>query len=188
MSDFIDSRPQRLCKMCGTCCRVATTPKSYQELLALAEAGDKGAKDFLTLFVPYESIEEARKVSAATVDNILEKMLTPEDSNQEITFYHCKHIQDNNLCGIYKERLELCDRFPSTAWAVAPPGCGFEGWLFQKREEIKQRTRKQKEYKLEFEAMLKETDDPEKIEKLKQGIAKIDSMVEMLSKYGSKDW
>lgn len=188
MSEFIDSRPQRLCKMCGTCCRVATTPKTYEELLALLEEGDQGAKDFLDLFVPYPSVEDARKVSAKTVDNILKQMLSSEYPDLKITFYHCKYIQDNNLCGIYKERRELCDRFPSSAWAVAPPGCGFEGWLFQKREEVKQRTRRQKEYKLEFEALLKETNDPEKIEKLKNGIAKIDNMIEMLSKYGAKDW
>lgn len=184
MSDFIDSRPQRLCKMCGTCCRVATTPKSYQELKELSAVGDKGAQDFLNLFEPYSSIEEARKVSATTVDNILKHS---EDSDN-ITFYRCRHIQDNNLCGVYQDRLELCDRFPSSAWAVVPPGCGYEGWLFQKKEEIKQYVRRKKECKLEFEAMLKETDDSDITEKLIEGIKKIDSIIEMFSKYGSKDW
>lgn len=184
MSDFINSRPQRLCKMCGTCCRVATTPKPYQELKELAEAGDEGAKDFLNLFEPYSSIEEARKVSAATVDNILSQ----GDDSDNVTFYRCRYIQDNNLCGIYQDRPELCDRFPASAWAVVPPGCGFEGWLFQKQEEIKQKARKHKEYKLEFEAMIKETKDSEKIEKLSEGIRKIDSMIDMLSQYGSENW
>lgn len=184
MNDFINSRPQRLCKMCGTCCRVVALPKSYKELQELAKNGDKEAMDFLELFEPYLSVDEARKVSPETVDNILEYY----NEDCECIFYKCRFILDNNLCSRYENRKEVCNRFPSTAWAVAPPGCGYEGWLFQKKEEIKQYVRRKKECKLEFEAMLKETDDSAKIEKLLEGIKKIDCIIEMFSKYGSKDW
>lgn len=184
MEDFIATRPQRLCKMCGKCCRVITLPKSYKELQELADNGDKEATDFLELFEPYSSIEEARKASSETVDNILKYY----DEDNECVFYKCRFLLDNNLCSRYENKKELCDRFPSSAWTVIPPGCGYEGWLFQKNEEIRQYVRRKKERKLEFEAMLKETDDPDNIEKLLEVIKKIDCIVEMFSKYGSKDW
>lgn len=188
MSEFLDSRPQRLCLMCGKCCRVATASTSYKELLELAENGDESAKDFLKVFEPYPSIEEAKKVSPQTVENILQQVENSDQYSNEVTFYKCKYIQDNNLCGRYKDRPEVCDRFPSTAWAVVPPGCGFEGWLFKKREEIKQKIRKQKEAMLEFEAELKTNQNPQMRKKLEEGIEKIKSTVEMFHKYGSKDW
>lgn len=188
MSDFIKSRPQRLCLMCGRCCKVATTPFTHNELLAQAQDGDESTKDFLSLFEPYESIDKAREVCPEIVDNILKTKKDFGHNPDETTFYRCKYIQDNNLCGIYEKRLEVCDRFPSTTWAVVPPGCGFEGWLFQKKEEVKKKIRHQKECLIEFEAMLKILKDPEKIKKLKDAIEKINKTVELLAKYGAKDW
>lgn len=188
MSEFLDSRPQRLCLMCGKCCRLSTAPKTYKELLELVKNDDEGAKDFLKIFEPYSSIEEARKHSPQTVDNILKTITGAGEDPNKVTFYTCRHIQDNNLCGIYKERPELCDRFPSSPWAVVPPGCGYEGWLFKKREEIKQKIRKQKELMLEFETELKTNQNPEIRKKLEEGIEKIKSMIEMFAQYGSKDW
>ena len=171
--------------MCGRCCRVATTPKTHEELLELSAGGDESAQDFLSIFEPYPSIEDARKVSASTVDNILKHI---ENSDRPVTFYRCKYIQDNNMCGIYEIRPELCRRAPSTAGAVFPPGCGFEGWLFQKREETKSYIRKKKEELIEYNIMLEMTQDPEKMFKIKQIIEKIESIIEMHHKYGSKDW
>lgn len=188
MNDFIKSRPQRLCKMCGACCKMATTPKTHKELLKEASAGNKDAQDFLKLFEPYSSTDEARKVLPQVVDNILNSIAISENPDKEVTFYKCRYIQDNNLCGIYENRLELCDRFPSTAWAIIPPGCGFEGWLFQKREEIKKRIRKNKELKIEFETQLITEQNPEIIAKLKKGINKVDSIIQMLAKYGAENW
>lgn len=192
MSEFVESRPQRLCLMCGICCRVATAPHSHEKLLELARnpeaGGDESAREFLSIFEPYPSIDDARKVSAPTVDNILKHMQDSGLYSHEVTFYRCKHIQDNNLCGIYGHRPELCSRAPSTAWAVFPPGCGFQGWLFQKREEIKQKIRKQKEYLVSFETELKTVQDPEIISKLENSIEKIKETIEYFAKYGSKDW
>lgn len=187
--EFLDSRPQRLCHMCGKCCRVSVTSKTYQELLALVEEGDEGAKDFLKVFEPYSSIDAAREVSRETVDNILLHLKDDEafDENK-VTFYRCRYIQDDNLCSIYKERPELCDRFPSSAWAVVPPKCGFEGWLFQKREEIKQKIRKQKENILTLEAMLNEAQTPEQTEKIKDLIEKTKKTIGLYSNHGSEYW
>lgn len=188
MDKFIESRPQRLCLMCGKCCRVATTHISYEELLELAKNGEESAIDFLKIFEPYPSVEEARKVCAKTVDNILENVKYSPDAPEKMTFYKCKYIGDDNLCGIYQQRPEVCERFPSSPWAVVPTGCGYEGWLFQKREEIKQKIRKQKETLREFEVLLKTVKDPEIIKKLEQAISKTKDIIDSLAKYGSQDW
>lgn len=174
--------------MCGKCCRVATTATSYEEILELVKQGDEGAKEFLSIFEPYPSIEKAREVSAEIVDNILEGLTYSTDAPEKTTFYRCKYILDNNLCGIYENRPSLCDRFPTTPWAIVPPGCGFEGWMFQKREDIKQKIRKQKEHLIEFEADLKKLKDPKQIEMVKEAIEKTKNIIDSFSKYGSKNW
>ena len=87
---FWDKRPQSLCKKCGMCCRIATTPKSHEELLQLAAAGDQGAIDFLEIFEPYASIEDAMLVDRAQVERI--------GYDENTTFYKCRFIQKNNLC------------------------------------------------------------------------------------------
>ena len=143
---YLARRPQELCNMCGRCCRVVTTSKPYDELLKLQAENDEGACEFLRIFVPYPSIEAARKVDAEVVDNVIE--LLKEDNNYDenkLTFYGCKYLLDNNLCSIYEERPVLCKHCPATPWSIVPPGCGFEGWLFLERENTKQRVRKAKE-------------------------------------------
>lgn len=44
--NYLNKRPQRLCHMCGRCCRVVTTSKTYFELKHLEAQGDEGAIDF----------------------------------------------------------------------------------------------------------------------------------------------
>ena len=112
--NYLSKRPQELCKMCGRCCRVVTTTKSYEELLALQEQNDKGACEFLRIFVPYPSIEAARVVDRELVDNVIN--LLKEDGNyheNKMTFYYCKYLLDNNLCSIYEERPLLCRHCPA---------------------------------------------------------------------------
>lgn len=174
--------------MCGKCCRVATTPHKYAELVELVKNGDEEATDFLDIFDPYESFEAARKIDASVVDNVvarLENSVCPPD---EITFYRCKYIQDSNLCGKYENRPQLCKRFPTSPWSIVPPGCGYEGWLFQQREDIKRRIRKQKESKLELQAELKTITNPELAKKVEATIQNIDKTIECYAKFGSADW
>lgn len=185
MSNFIESRPQRLCLMCAKCCRISTTYIDYKDLLELVDNGDEGARDFLDIFEPYPSIDAARKVHPDVVDNIL---ANSNKTAEEITFYRCKYILDNNLCGRYENRPELCMRFPATPWAVVPPGCGYEGWLFKSREELKQNIRRQKEILLEFESALKNGQTPEMAVKLEEAIKKINDIIKAYAKYGAEDW
>lgn len=188
MEDFLQSRPQRCCRMCGKCCRVVTTEKSYEELKELSKSGNDFAVDFLGIFEPYSSIEEAKKILPDVVDNILKKLETAKNKPQSLTFYKCKYLSDDNLCTIYDKRPELCERFPVSPWAIIPPGCGFEGWLFSKREEIKKIIRFQKECMLEFEVKIKTSDNPDEIKKLEEAIVKIKNIVDLYSEYGAEDW
>ena len=189
LDKYLKNRPQRLCHMCGKCCRLSTTSRTYKELKKLVREGDEGATEFLRVFEPYSSIDEARKASKETVDNIVEALLENDAYDEtQLTFYKCRYIQDDNLCGIYKDRPELCERFPSTPWAVVPPGCGFEGWLFQQREEKKQNIRRMKEDILSLEVMLKKTNNLDEMKKILDTIDKIKHTINLYAKYGSSDW
>lgn len=176
---FAKRRPQRLCKMCGRCCRVATASFSYEELKKKAAEGDKESIDFLGIFKPFESVEAAKAVDKELVENI------PDYENR--TFYTCRFL-DGNLCSKYKDRPNVCDRFPNSPWAVTPPGCGFEGWLFVEREKIMKYVRGLKEEQLEYKMMQKATTDTERINKLQQLIDAIDKNIKLFDKYGSEKW
>ena len=77
--DFLNRRPQRLCKMCGKCCRVVVASVPHEELVKNAENGDKSSLEFLELFEPYDSVADAMAVDEGIVKNI------PEYENQ--TFF-----------------------------------------------------------------------------------------------------
>lgn len=187
-SDFVNSRPQRLCRCCGRCCRVATTSIPYEELKHRCANNEQEAIDFLEIFEPYPSIEAAKTADKEIVENIINRLKNDGRDYSNLTFYRCKYIQDNNLCGIYDERKNLCKIFPNSPWAVVPPGCGFEGWLFLKREEVKQRIRKLKENQLYFRLKLQHASDSEQIKALKDAIKSIDDIVMQYEVFGASDW
>lgn len=185
---YLDKRPQSLCKMCGKCCRFVTIPQTYEEVQRLASEGHEGAKDFLKLFVPYASVEEARKIDAETVDNVIRLHKQDGKYDANLKFYHCRFIREDNLCGNYENRPVLCNHFPSTPWAIVPPNCGFEGWLFGRREEIKQKVRKEKEELIELKLLKQKTHDAETIAKIELVEQKLQRNIDMFKKYGSEDW
>lgn len=187
--NYLAKRPQSLCNMCGKCCRVVTTSTPYLKLKQMARRKEQAAVDFLSIFVPYDSIEAARKVDASIVDNIINSL--KEDGNydeQNMTFYYCKYLLDNNLCSNYENRPTLCRHFPSSPWAIVPPGCGYEGWLFWRREEDKQRIRKSKEELLELQLLKTRTNNPETLKKIEAVEKKIHKSIDLFKKYGSENW
>ena len=187
--NYLAMRPQELCNMCGRCCRVVTTSKSYEELKALQAENDEGACEFLKIFVPYPSIEAARAVDKELVDNVINLLI--EDGNYDetkMTFYGCKYLREDNLCSIYEERPVLCRHCPSTPWSIVPPGCGFEGWLFLKREEAKQKVRKAKEDLLELKLLKTKNPTEDILKKISSVEHKIQTTIDMYKKYGSENW
>ena len=124
-----------LCHKCGRSCKSATTFNTHDTLLKMAEAGDKEAIDFLEVFEPFESIEAARAVVPEQVAQVIDTVENRDDMKvEELTFYHCRYVTPEGLCGIYERRPRCCREAPGHGWSVMPPGCGFEGWQFLQRE------------------------------------------------------
>ena len=190
VESIISERPQSLCKMCGKCCRVVTNTRyTYDEICSMARNGNEYAQDFVKLFEPYPSIEAARQVDKDTVDNILRRFeACGEIDIEKVTFYGCKYLLENNMCSIYEERPVLCKLCPSSGWVVTPPGCGFESWLFLKREEDMERVRKYKEELLELQIIKKKTKDEKILQKIDSVEKKLQSTIELFAEHGSKNW
>ncbi len=187
--NYLDKRPQSLCKMCGKCCRLVTIPYSFDHVKKLADEGDERAQDFVDLFEPYESVEAAKRIDNDTVENVIKLFkLDGKYDEKSLVFYRCRYIQPDNLCSNYNNRRILCKHFPSTPWAIVPVGCGFEGWLFWKREEIKQRVRKEKEELLELKYLKKRTKDEDTLKRMNLVEQKLQRNIDMFKKYGSEDW
>ncbi len=111
------------CKQTGTCCRLASSEFSYEELKLKAQNGDNFAGQFTSVFVPYENLETARSVFPEFVDMVLSTL-----KGEKVNFYHCKYIKDDNLCPIYDERPQICKDFPDNPLSILPPNCGFCEW------------------------------------------------------------
>lgn len=131
-----------LCHKCGRCCKSATTHHNHTKLLAMAEEGQQEAIDFLEIFEPYPSVEAARQVVPEQVDQVVKAVRERQDMREEdLTFYHCRYVTPEGLCGIYERRPRCCREAPGNGWSVMPPGCGFEGWQFAEREKHKRMVR-----------------------------------------------
>lgn len=151
--NHIEERPD-LCHKCGRCCRSATTHRSYKDLQKLVTEGEQEAIDFLEIFEPFPSIDDARKVVPEQVEQVLNTLSGREDFNiDDVTFYHCRYVTEEGLCGIYERRPRCCRDAPYHGWAVMPPGCGFEGWQFNQREQHKANIRKLKELQFQMEML-----------------------------------
>lgn len=185
----LNAFPQYLCRMCGRCCKAIIAADSHEELTRLAELGNEEARVFIDVFKRYPSVEEARKVVPEQVDQVLAELSEKEDFDiNNISFYYCPHISDENKCLIHGKRPNCCSRAPHHGWSCMPPGCGFEGWQFELREKYKQLTRKLKEYLTAVEAVSRDGKVPGKditIEELKKNI---DEKIKPWSKYGSTVW
>ncbi len=122
--EIVDYREEFKCNRTGTCCRLASSEFSYEELKEKALKNDEFAKQFTSIFVPYENIDEARKVFPEYVDLIESQTLEGE----KINFFFCKHLEGKNCCPIYDTRPQICRDFPDNPITIIPPGCGYSKW------------------------------------------------------------
>lgn len=122
--------PQELCYMCGKCCRIATFKGglSYENILELIDdpktepSQVDGAKDFLSIFIPYKTHAEARKYANEFVNRAIEEV-----GHDKLSFFYCKYISDENHCLIHEDRPLLCRMYPIPhSKTLYNPGCGFE--------------------------------------------------------------
>jgi Fe-S-cluster containining protein len=112
------------CNRTGTCCKFACSEFSYEELKEKASHGDRFATQFISVFIPYDDQEEAKKIYPEYVD-MLEKKL---GQDEKVYFYHCPHLDENNLCTQYDKRPDICREFPNNALSILPPWCGYYQW------------------------------------------------------------
>lgn|SRR5574344_230617 len=110
------------CLGCGVCCRFACSEFSPEELKSKAENGDNFAKQFTQIFVPYNSLENVKKIFPQYL-----KML--EEKNESgYYFYHCPKVTSDNRCPDYENRPQICRDFPDNPLAFLPLECGFKLW------------------------------------------------------------
>lgn len=128
------------CKMTGQCCRMASPSTPAVKLLEKAAQGNSFARDFFSIFQPYESIEEVKLLSAEIVERSLTqaKKSPVFDSIDQVVFYHCRFINNENRCLIYEDRPQLCRDYPDTPFIVMPPDCAFESWSKECKKKYQQ--------------------------------------------------
>ncbi len=161
--------PQHLCNMCGNCCRMATFKGglSYEEVLELANSKEAeesqviGARDFLAIFEPYESTEDAKKIGPEFVESVYETF----GKDSKVSFFHCKflgQIGDKYGCLIHEDRPQLCRMYPIPHERTFYfPGCGFEKQGRKNWEEIKNILQSLEEKRANLQNKVKEEETKE---------------------------
>lgn len=79
-------------------------------------------------------------------------------------------------------------KMPDSAFSPVPEGCGYEGYLFLKREEHKQKVRKLKEEIILLDVKIQNSKSNTKKKKFLHAKNKILEKLEELKKYGSTDF
>lgn len=110
------------CEGCGTCCKFAVSEYSPEKLVEMAQNGDKTAKEFIKTFVPYKTLDEARKIFPEYIE-MLEK-----EGCTGYYIYHCPKVTKDNRCPDYENRPQICRDFPDNPVSFLPPQCSFSGW------------------------------------------------------------
>jgi Fe-S-cluster containining protein len=122
--------PQKLCKMCGKCCHIATFKGglSYEQVLELISNPESdpvqvdGAKDFLAIFEPFESNDTIKEIAPDFYKKVMEKV-----GNPDMSFFRCRYIGEHGGCLIHEDRPLLCRMYPVPhERTMFFTGCGFE--------------------------------------------------------------
>ena len=113
-----------ICNRCTICCKFATSEFNYETLKEKAQNGDKFSKQFVSLFIPYNNIYEAKKAYPDYVKMLEENL----DDINNVYFYYCKKLNENGLCSDYNNRLQICRDFPNNPLVLLPKCCGYKEW------------------------------------------------------------
>ena len=119
---LMDKKENYECNNCGACCRLAVSEHSHEQLRQRASRGDKFSQDFVSVFVPYKSEDEAKKINPEYFD-LLNKLV----EDDKIYYYHCPK-QKGNLCSIYERRPNICKQYPHNPLQLLPSECSFNAW------------------------------------------------------------
>lgn len=119
-TEVLAYRKEFHCKGCATCCNLACSEFSPEELKQKAQNGDSFAKQFTSIFVPYKSAEDAKKVYPEYI-----KML---EGKGDVYFYHCPKLTECKRCSDYENRPQICRTFPDNPLDILPESCGYYPW------------------------------------------------------------
>lgn len=111
------------CSGCASCCKLACSEFSPEELKQKAKNNDNFARQFTSIFIPYENKEEARTIYPEYFQLLEEKF-----GEEEVYFYHCPKLTANNRCSDYENRPDICRDFPNNPLSLLPKSCGFSKW------------------------------------------------------------
>jgi len=123
--------PKPKCCSSGDCCKGVSPSTPYHRLIQRAATGDEFARNFLSIMVPYASHDEARQVVSGVVDKTLEacrKLPDFENNEEDVVFYHCRYLRQDNKCGIHEDRPQFCRDYPDTPFVVMSPNCAYVPW------------------------------------------------------------
>ncbi len=126
LNEILAYRSQFKCVGCATCCKLACSEFSPEELKQKADNGDNFAGQFLSIFIPYDSKEDARKIYPEYIE------LLEENGENDVYFYHCPKVTEDNRCSDYENRPQICRDFPDNPLSILPKACGYNEW----KEEI----------------------------------------------------
>lgn len=115
-------RTKYQCAGCGGCCRFAVSEFSPEVLVLKAQNGDNYAKQFTSVFVPYKSIEEVKKIYPEYVEFL------ENTAKGNYYFYHCPKVTVDNRCSDYENRPQICRDFPDISNIFLPKSCAFIPW------------------------------------------------------------
>ena len=118
---IMEKKDNYSCNQCGDCCRLAVSEYSYEQLKQRAYRGDKFSEDFISVFVPYKTEEEAKKANPEYFDTLGDLV---EDKTY---YYYCPKLKDN-LCSDYENRPNICKEFPHNPLKLLPSRCSFNSW------------------------------------------------------------
>jgi Fe-S-cluster containining protein len=120
---MFDYRQNFKCVGCATCCKLACSEFSYDELNQKAKNGDNFAMQFVSIFIPYEDENEPKKIYPEYFEFLHEKL-----KGEHVYFYHCPKLTAENRCFDYENRPAICRDFPDNPLSLLPASCGFACW------------------------------------------------------------
>ncbi len=124
-NEILAFRQNFSCKGCATCCNLACSEFSPEQLKEKAKNGDKFAAQFTSIFIPYNSKEEAEKVYPEYIQ------LLGNNLEGDVYFYHCPRLNDCKRCSDYENRPQICRDFPDNPLSILPESCGYYEWRLQ---------------------------------------------------------
>lgn len=118
------------CVGCGVCCKFAVSEFSPAQLNQKASQGDNFASQFVKTFIPYEDLDEVKKVFPQYVE-----FLQNSETDGKYYFYHCPKVTSDNKCPDYENRPQICRDFPDNPIGFLPLTCGYMDW--KQKSELK---------------------------------------------------